>query len=164
VATLKTLTKPEFLAFYVAHVDPLSPGRRKVSVHMQSQIEPKEPSLEELAVSGLAAFLTEKDLSAPLPELQKIVAEAGVANGPAIGTGVRELLLGSGADEAKVDDAMAVGMKLLADQVAAMQTFVETSKATVVEDPIAFKASLPLSAGATPVHPLELYTDPTAKL
>ncbi|KAL5117480.1 metalloprotease [Pleosporales sp. CAS-2024a] len=173
------LTKKDMTDFYAHFISPASPKRSKLSVHLQAQSKPKEPTLDEAkksAVTVLQPILAAHKIEHKMEELQSRVKQAPSAD--AIPDTVFSYLDNSldttSATASQVVDEMkaALGMAdsgLPAEpdvlcKTADAKRASDASHPIIIQDVYAFKASMQLSAGVRPVKNLEEFVEVTEKL
>jgi insulysin len=172
---LAKLTKQAMTTFYASFISPASPTRSKLSVHLQAQSKPKEPSLDEKKASAVAALqviLTEHKLDAKLPDLTAAIKAAPSAD--AIPDAVAKFLsdvlklksdvAGKVLDEAKAamgvaDSGLAAEPKVLGDGDVDMEGAKDARTPVLVRDIHAWKAGMQVSKGVRPVRQLEEFVE-----
>lgn len=176
---LETLTKKDMMDFYAQYISPASPLRSKLSVHLQAQSKPKEPTLEEKkasAVSALQVILTQHQIDCKPEDLQTKINEASSAD--VIPVTVQKYLSGVLAlnedvaakilDEAKAalgvaDSGLPAEPEVLIENVN-VDKVVDAKHPVLIKDVHAWKASMQLSVGVRPIKPLEEYVEVAEKL
>lgn len=191
VENIEPLTKEDMLEFFRSYFLPSSPTRAKTSVWLVAQASAadlaantstaeKREKLVNVVSDLLGQLDVEADPAALTKQFEKIDVESGDTEGiiNAVGAYLREVA-GMAAEE--VDEVFEQGREVLtgvlpslgivAQDAQTNGTHEETlpngeasSKTVVIEDVKAFKASMPLSAGAKPVKDLSEFEELGAKL
>lgn len=187
VARIKPLTKADIVQFYDTHIDPSSEVRSKLSIHLLAKSSPSDVAKSmspEQQKEGLASMMAqllasggiEADVAKITTRLEGIDLSAG---NPAV---IVDAMVQYLKADAGLSEDQASAVKTQAETVmpqmlpqlgiqapqstesAGDSEDIKTKKATVIKDVHAWKASLALSAGATPVRDLSEYEDLEPKL
>lgn len=193
VENIEPITKEEMLEFFRTHYHPNSPTRAKASVHLIAQanaadIAAKTSSSEkrEKLVDTITQMLEQLGLEdTNVADLKQRMEKVDIASGDtkaimnAAGGYLKET---AGMAAEQVDQVLEQGQAVLASVLPSLgivsQKDAETdgqngevvtngeasSKTVVIEDVKAFKASMPLSAGARPIKDLSEFEELGAKL
>lgn len=191
VENIEPLTKADMIEFYNAYVLPSSPTRAKTSVHLIAQPQlpvadttpAKDPAEQAAALtSSLSDILSQLGVTVDNTTLTTRLGEVDVAGGDTdaiMGAVGGYLKLDAGLAEEQVEQIMAQGKMVLAqvlpqlgikpkasqpEEPAGDAEAEVPSKAIVITDVKAFKASMPVSAGARPVKDLSEFEDLEPKL
>lgn len=142
------------LALYRSHVDPSSPERAKVSVHLKSQ-KPRPAKISVAAMEAFAQKVAEKGYSVDEQAWRDALAADGDAPMDKFGKYWRDALL---AQAAAVPPSVAQGLTaevpMLLKQypaAGAAETLVPDERAVYIQDPKAFRATLPVSEKPRPL-------------
>lgn len=174
--------KQELVEFYSKYIDPASPHRAKLSVHLiaeKSTEKNKGPSLltpeqqKQTLIQNLTQFLVEAGVKAEAEVLSRYFKGVDILVPENIATAVASYLK----EDWKLTDAnivpiMEKGASLLKElhpQLVGDSTNSEEGEHTlkdsiVIEDVIAWKAGLTLTKAARPVRPLVEYEETESKL
>lgn len=188
VAHIKPLTKNHMIDFFQHYVEPTSPYRAKLSIHMVAQSSPKAVAgkmspeeQREKIVSLLGKSLTSMGIEAEGDKLTKNFSSVNVAGGDqkailhALSTYLRSLQT-SEDQIAKIIEQVqqllgtilpSLGIETqrdMEDGVSELPKAPEVKPATLIEDVHDYKASLAVSAGARPVTSLKEFEDVEPKL
>ncbi|KAH5216199.1 hypothetical protein HBI62_168920 [Parastagonospora nodorum] len=176
---LDKITKKDMVDFYAQYISPSSSKRSKLSVHLQAQSKPKEPTLDEKKKSALAAvqvILTEHKIEHKAEDLQAVVNNAPTAESLhdtfssyflealKITPDVASKVL----DETKAalgvaDTGLPAEPAVLGDSADA-KSVSDASHPVIIKDIHAFKANMQVSAGIRPVKNLEEFMEVSEKL
>ena len=142
------MTKDEVLALYRSHVDPSSPERAKVSVHLKSQ-KPRPTKISVAAMEAFAQKVAAKGYSVDEQAWRDALAADGDAPLDKFGKYWRDALL---AQAATVPPTVAQGLTaevptLLKQHPAADadERLEPDERAVFIQDPKAFRAMLPVT-------------------
>ncbi len=160
---LKTITKSEVLSLFTDFIDPTSPRRSKLSVHMR----PKKPALKRFSLAAAQGFLNLLRLrGVPVDEGQYLENSGREPPLDEMKAHWTDILLGpirtAKSDERQLDEANAQTLldefEKLAEQYPAVgDEKVELSPSVdFLTDPEVFKSKLRLSS---PVKPVEDFRD-----
>lgn len=179
VENLDKITKKDMVDFYAQYISPSSSKRSKLSVHLQAQSKPKEPTLDEKKKSAAAAvqvILTEHKIEHKAEDLQAVVNKASTADSlpDTISSYFRDALKISPDVASKVLDetkaALGVADSGLPAEPAVLshtadaKSVSDASHPVIIKDIHAFKANMQLSAGVRPVKNLEEFVEVSEKL
>ena len=191
VSHLKPLTKSDLIDFFNHYINPTSPSRAKLSVHMIAQSSPKEVAgttspaeQKEKVISMLAKYLTALGIDADHEKLAIHLDSVDVAGGDQAGIiAAVATYLDQDAQipEEDASQVLAQGQQLLStvlpglgievkqtvDGVDGVEELPEApivKKTTFVENVREFKASLPMTAARGPVVDLSVFGDAEPKL
>jgi insulysin len=167
---ITALTKKDMTDFYAHYISTTSPARAKLSVHLQAQSKPKEPSLQEkkdAAVTALTALFAEHKITTADADAVKtsIAAVSSPSEIPtALSAYLDSLSLASETKDTVLDGAKAaLGV---ADAGLPAEPKVEgdgesegAGQPVLIKDVYAWKAGMQVSAGVKPVRPLEEFVD-----
>jgi insulysin len=165
--------------FYAHFISPSSSKRSKLSVHLQAQSKPKEPTLDEKKQSAIAALqviLTEHKIEYKADDLQSLVNNASTADAlpDTFTTYFHDVLkitpevAGTVLDETKAalgvaDSGLPAEPEVLSGNADAKNVS-NASHPVIIKDIYAFKASMQVSAGVRPVKALEEFVEVSEKL
>ena len=191
VSYLKPLTKSDLIDFFQHYINPTSPSRAKLSVHMIAQSSPKEVAgntspaeQKEKVITMLAKYLTALGIDADQEKLVQRFEAVDVAGGDQAGiTAAVAKYLDQDAEMPEEDSSqvLAQGQQLLStvlpglgievkqtiDGVDGVEELPEApvvKKTTFVEDVREFKAGLPMTVARKPVVDLSEFWDAEPKL
>ena len=186
VEHLKPLKKEDMIAFFNHHIDPASPNRAKLSVHMIAKSSPKAVSEDispaeqrEKVISLLSKYLTSSGLNADPSVLLKRFEAVDLPNGdiPAMLAAVAGYLENDlKAPSDIIEQILEQGQQLLGTVLPSLGIEVKTTDTedlpkaprmkdtTLVEDVYGYKASLPVSEGPRPVCDLAEFEETESKL
>ncbi|KAH7071172.1 Metalloenzyme, LuxS/M16 peptidase-like protein [Paraphoma chrysanthemicola] len=176
---LDKLTKKDMTNFYAHYISPSSSKRSKLSVHLQAQSKPKEPTLDEKkasAVSALQVILSEHKIEPKLEEMQTRINDTSSAE--AIPEAVSTYLSGVLTLEKEVADKILDETKAalgvadsglpaepeVLDETADMESVTDASHPVLIKDMHAWRASMQVSAGVRPVRNLDEFVEVAEKL
>lgn len=156
--------------FYAHYISTASPSRAKLSVHLQAQSKPKEPSLQEkkdAAVTALTALFAEQkittaDTDAVKTSINAVTSPSEIPE--ALSTYLDSLSLAKETKETVLDGAKAaLGV---ADAGLPAEPKAESDgeskgagQPVLIQDVYAWKAGMQVSAGVKAVRPLEEFVD-----
>lgn len=176
---LEKLTKKDMIDFFAHYISPSSSKRSKLSVHLQAQSKPKEPTLEEKkasAIASLQVILTEHKIELKLDELQTRVDNATSADAipEAISTYLSDVLklgpdvAGKVLDETKAalgvaDSGLPAEPEVLSE-TADVESVSDATHPVIIKDIHAFKMGMQVSVGVKPVRNLEDFVEVAEKL
>ncbi|KAF9691240.1 hypothetical protein EKO04_010895 [Ascochyta lentis] len=168
------LTKQDLTAFYAHYISTTSPHRAKLSVHLQAQSKPKEPSLEEKkqsATAALTVLLTEHnittDADAAKSHIQSAPSAAAIPDALAAYLATLSLdntLSATILDSAKAALGLADAGLPAEPQVKDAPTPAGAGQPVLIRDVHAWKAGMQVSAGVKPVRPLEEFVEIAERL
>jgi insulysin len=176
---LDKLTKKDMTEFYAHYISTSSSKRSKLSVHLQAQSKPKEPTLDEKKASAIAAIqviLTEHKIEPKVTELQTSINDTSSAEAipEAVSTylsGVLQLkqdVAEKVLDETKaalgVADSGLPAEPAVLNKIADVESVTDASHPVLIKDIYAFKAGMQVSAGVRPVRNLEEFVEVAEKL
>jgi insulysin len=167
------------IEFYAHYISTSSSKRSKLSVHLQAQSKPKEPTLDEKKASAIAAIqviLTEHKIEPKVAELQTSINDTSSAEAipEAVSTylsGVLQLkqdIAEKVLDETKAalgvaDSGLPAEPEVL-NKIADVESVTDASHPVLIKDIYAFKAGMQVSAGVRPVRNLEEFVEVAEKL
>ncbi|KAJ4314445.1 metalloprotease [Neodidymelliopsis sp. IMI 364377] len=166
------LTKQDLTAFYAQYISTASPDRAKLSVHLQAQSKPKEPTLDErkqAALASLTVMLNEQKIT---PDTDAINSHLSSASSPtAIPDAVAAYLATLSLDDtttATILDSAKAALGI-ADAGLPAEPAVETQAAgakqpVLIRDVHAWKAGMQVSTGVKPVRALEEFVEIAERL
>jgi len=168
------LTKKDLTDFYAHYISTASPHRAKLSVHLQAQSKPKEPTLDEKKHAGIAALtiiLNEHKIEANADEIKSRVESVASAEAipEAVSTYLSTLSLDKETTATILDSAKAaLGIAdagLPAEpEVKADAGSSGAGQPVLIKDVHAWKAGMQVSAGVKPVRPLEEFVEIAERL
>jgi insulysin len=176
---LDTITKKDMVDFYAQYISTSSSKRSKLSVHLQAQSKPKEPTLDEKKASAIAALqviLTEHKIEPKTEELQTRINGTASADAfpETISTYLRCVLELKQAVAEKVLDEIKAALGVadsglpaepaVLSDTADVQSMTDASHPVIIKDIHAFKAGMQVSAGVRPVRNLEEFVEVAEKL
>ena len=191
VSYLKPLTKSDLIDFFQHYINPTSPSRAKLSVHMIAQSSPKEVAgiispaeQKEKVMTMLAKYLTALGIDADQEKLVKRFDGVDVAGGDQAGIiAAVARYLDEDAEMAQEDSSqvLAQGQQLLStilpglgievkqtvdgvDGVEELPEAPPVKKTTLIENVRGFKAGLPMTVARKPVTDLNEFLDTEPKL
>ena len=191
VSHLKPLTKSDLIEFFNYYIDPTSPSRAKLSVHMIAQSSPKEvagnisPAKQKETLSTtLGKYLSVMGIDTDQEKLSECLAGVDVAGGDQAGiidAVARYLEEDTEMAEEEAKEVLAQGQQLLGTILPGLGIQVKPSvdgvdgvedlpeappvkKTTLIENVRAFKAGLQLTTGRKPVTDLSEFLDTEPKL
>ena len=191
VSYLKPLTKSDLIEFFKHYINPTSPSRAKLSVHMIAQSSPKEVAgnispaeQKEKVMTMLAKYLTAMGIDADQEKLVKRFDGVDVAGGDQAGIiAAVATYLDEDAEMAEEDSSqvLAQGQQLLStilpglgievkqtvdgvDGVEELPEAPPVKKTTLIENVREFKAGLPMTVARKPVTELSEFLDTEPKL
>lgn len=176
---LDKLTKKDMTDFYGLYISPSSAHRSKLSVHLQAQAKPKEPTLDESKASAVAALkiiLAEHKIDSNDDALQdRINATSSAEAVPEtvstylssdlkLTQDVADKVL----DETKAalgvaDSGLPAEPEVLKES-AGVKSVTDASQPVLIKDIHAWKAGMQVSAGVRPVRKLEEFVEVVEKL
>lgn len=164
---------------YSHYISPSSSKRSKLSVHLQAQSKPKEPTLDEKkasAIASLQVILTEHKIEPKLEDLQSRINDASSADAipEVISTYLTSVLRLEQTVAAKVldetkaalgvaDSGLPAEPEVLSDTADA-RSVSDALHPVLIKDIHAFKASMQVSAGVRPVRSLDEFVEIGEKL
>lgn len=176
---LDKLTKKDMTDFYAHYISPSSSKRSKLSVHLQAQSKPKEPTLDEKkasAISALQVILSEHKIESKLDELQTRINDTSSAEAipEAVSTYLGDVLTlekevaDKVLDETKAalgvaDSGLSAEPEVL-DETADVESVTDASHPVLIRDMHAWRASMQVSAGVRPVRNLDEFVEVVEKL
>lgn len=185
VEHLKPLGKQDMIDFFQHYIQPTSPARAKLSVHMIAQSSPKaiagtmsaEEQKEKL-ISMLGKYLTSVGVDADTDQLSKRFEPVDVAGGdqPAIIGAISSYLQNdAGVPQQSLTAVVEQGQQLLGTVLPSLGIEVkveetdlppapEVKPTTLIEDVFDYKSRLAVSEGPRPVRDLKEYEELEAKL
>jgi insulysin len=147
VEQIKQTTKQEIINVFMRYIHPSSTTRRKLSIHMDSQVKPAEDPTTR--AKKLMEALVGKDVVVPEDELKALLATN--PDVPAVQAFARECITKSSVNE----DLPALDALVSALAEPSKETTATVRESNVfVEDIVGWKASLQASAAARPVEAL----------
>lgn len=168
------LTKKDMTDFYAHYISTTSSQRAKLSVHLQAQSKPKEPSLSEkkdAATAALTALFAEHKITSDTEAVKtRIDAVTSAVEIPAaLSTYLDSLSLGKETRDTIFDSAKAALGVADAGLPAEPKTDSEAQGAgagqpVLITDVYAWKAGMQVSAGVKPVRPLEEFVEIVERL
>ncbi|KAL8936946.1 MAG: hypothetical protein Q9211_003934 [Gyalolechia sp. 1 TL-2023] len=185
VANLKPLSKQDMIDFFKQYIDPVSPSRAKLSVHMIAQSSPKAlagnmsaAEQKEKLVAMLGKYLTSVGVNTDTEDLCACFESVDVAGGDqtaiiaAISSYLRD---GKEVPDDRLTAVMEQGQQLLGTVLPGLGIEVKVEETdlppaptvketTLIEDVFDYKSRLALSAGPRPVRDLKEYEEMEAKL
>ena len=191
VSHLKPLTKSDLIEFFNHYINPSSPSRAKLSVHMIAQTSPKgvaghisPTEQKEKVLSMLGKYLTAMGIEADQEKLVKRLDGVDVAGGDQAGIidaiaryldedaevaeeEANEVLLQGQQVLGTVLPGLGIEVKQAVDGVNGVEDLPEAppvKKTTLIENVRDFKAGLQLTAGRKPVTDLSNFLDTESKL
>jgi insulysin len=165
--------------FYAHYISPSSSKRSKLSVHLQAQSKPKEPTLDEKKTSTIASLqviLTEHKIEPKLQQLQTNINASSSADAipDAVATYLSSVLNLEPAVAEKVLDETKAAMGVadsglpaepeVLNKTADVYSVTDASHPVLITDIHAFKAGMQVSAGVRPVRNLEEFVEVAEKL
>ncbi|KAL9018416.1 MAG: hypothetical protein Q9185_004259 [Variospora sp. 1 TL-2023] len=185
VEHLKPLGKPDMIDFFNHYIQPTSPSRAKLSVHMIAQSSPKaiagtisaEEQKEKL-ISMLGKYLTSVGVDTDTDQLSKRFEYVDVAGGDQtaiIGAISSYLQNDAGVPQQSLTAVVEQGQQLLGTVLPSLGIEVkveetdlppapEVKPTTLIEDVFDYKSRLAVSEGPRPVRDLKEYEELEAKL
>ncbi|KAL6722042.1 metalloprotease [Lecanora helva] len=188
---IKRLSKSEMLEFFNLYLNPTSPARAKLSVHMIAQSTPKTvignmtpAEQREKVIATIGKYLTAMGVEADLEKLTSRMETVDVVGGDQAGI-VDAMAVYLEEDAGLVEDevsqvleqgqqllgtilpSLGIEVKQVVDGIDGVEELPEapTVKATTfIEDARDYKASMPLTAGRRPVKDLSEFEDTEPKL
>ena len=191
VSYLKPLTKSDLITFFSHYINPTSPSRAKLSVHMKAQSSPKEVAgnispaeQKDKVTTMLAKYLTALGVEADQEKLVKRLDGVDVAGGDQAGIIAAVAKYLDQDAELPEDDSrqvLAQGQQLLGTILPGLGIEVKQSvdgvdgveelpeaplvkKTTFIEDVREFKAGLPMTVARKPVVDLSEFGETEPKL
>jgi insulysin len=169
------LTKKDLTDFYAHYISTSSTQRAKLSVHLQAQSKPKEPTLDEkkqAAIAALSVILTEQKITPDTSSIQSHIDNVSSAEGiaDAVSAYLSTLSLDKSTTDTMLDSAKAaLGV---ADAGLPAEPEVKNDAASssgagqpvLIKDVYAWKAGMQVSAGVRPVRPLEEFVEIAERL
>ena len=191
VSHLKPLTKSDLIEFFDHYINPTSPSRAKLSVHMIAQSSPKEAAgdispaeQQEKVISTIGKYLTVMGIDADQTKLTKRFDGVDVTGGDQAGiidAVARYLDEDAELNEEEANEVLVQGQELLGTVLPSLGIEVKQAvdgvdgeeelpeappvkKTTFIENVREFRAALPLTAGRKPVTDLSEFLDTESKL
>ena len=191
VSHLKPLTKSDLIEFFSHYINPTSPSRAKLSVHMIAQTSPKgvvgnmsPTEQKEKVLSTLGKYLTAMGIDVDQDKLTKRLDSVDVVGGDQAGIvdavaryldedaemaeeEANEVLLQGQQLLGTVLPGMGIELKQAVDGVNGVEDLPEAppvKKTTLIENVRDFKAGQQLTAGRKPVTDLSNFLDTESKL
>lgn len=164
--------------FYANYISTSSPQRAKLSVHLQAQAKPKEPTLEEKAsaAAALKIILTECKITADDEALQPLISDVSSADSipDTIATYLSShLKLEKEVADKVLDEAKAVlgvadsglpAKPQAPNKTADVEIIVDAFHPILIKDVHGWKASMQVSSGVRPTKNLEDFVEVAEKL
>jgi insulysin len=168
--------------FFAHCIDPSSPHRAKLSVHLIAQAKPEEASIEDKRTEAIAALTTilQEEKLTPVPEKLEARLESCSTNDSVISAvsahlvedvklekeKLNKVLDGAKATLglAKVDEALKDPEVLQSGNVAKKGEDGSGTAPVIITDVHAFKTGLLLSTGMKPVRDLSEFVEDSSKL
>ena len=176
---IRKLTKQDMQEFYARYIDPESPTRAKLSIHLNAQkvVEAETSSEEqrEQLVGMLTKYLTAQGAEVQKDRLQSEMSKTAPHDQAGIVAACRAAV-GSSLPESKLDEVVTelekaipqvfVALKIKApeQEVNGAEELPKVKEPVVIEDVHHWKASLPVSAGTLPVEDIKRFQDFESKL
>ena len=162
---IENVTKNEVLELFRSHVDPSSPERAKLSVHLKSQ-KPRPAKISVAAMEAFAQKVAEKGYAVDEEAWRDALASDGDAALDEFGKYWRDALLAQAATvPPTVAQSLTAEVPVLLKQYPAVDDSAEQAavleKAVIVTDAKAFRASLPVNERPRPI--VEWGDFPTSK-
>lgn len=161
--------------FYAHYISTSSPHRAKLSVHLQAQSKPKEPTLEEkkqAAFASLSVILGEHKIESNAEDVKARIND--VPSAETIPDTVADYLGTLSLDKETADKILDSAKAALgvADAGLPAEPEVKEDAASasgagqpvLIKDVYAWKAGMQVSAGVKPVKPLENFVDIAERL
>lgn len=169
------LTKKDLTDFYAHYISTSSPHRAKLSVHLQAQSKPKEPTLDEkkeAAIAALSVIFSEQKIEASTEDVKSRINDVSSAEAipDAVATYLNTLSLDKETTDKILDSAKAaLG---IADAGLPAEPEVKSDAASasgagqpvLIKDVYAWKAGMQVSAGVKSVRPLEEFVEIAERL
>ena len=150
VEQIKQTTKQEVIDVFMRYIHPSSPTRRKLSIHMDSQIKPTEDPVAR--AKTLMETLAGKSVVVPEEDWKQLLASQPSVE--AVQTFARECIKAS---EVSEEDKTSLDALVSALAEPPRETTARVRESNVlIEDIIGWKASLQCSAAARPIEALEV--------
>ena len=191
VEHLKPLTKSEMIDFFNHYIDPTSPNRAKLSVHMIAQASPKSVignmspvEQKEKVISTIGKYITAMGVQMDADKLNKRFDEVDVVGGDQ--AGIIEVVghylqEEAGLTEDEISQVLEQGQQLLGtvlpslgievkqtvdgvDGVEELPEAPPVKQTTMIDNVREFKASMELTPGRRPVKALSEFEDIESKL
>jgi len=170
VETIREITKNEMIDFYNKYIDPSSPGRSKVSVHLHAAAKPDSAEMKPVLAKTISEQISKLGITVDVQGLTAALADVDISKSD----GILSAVVGHIEKTQKVaEDTLSAlkeqGQKLMkglpqfggsANDAEDLGDFGED----ITEDIASFKAGLEISRGARPVKPLEMFEETTVKL
>lgn len=169
------LNKKDVTDFYAHFISTSSPHRAKLSVHLQAQSKPKEPTLDEkkkAAVTALSVILGEYKVEFNAEDVKSCIHDVPSAEAipDVVSTYLSTLPLDKEAP-GKILDSMKAALGI-ADAGLPAEPEVKDNAASssgagqpvLIKDVYAWKAGMQVSAGVRPVKPLENFVEIAERL
>lgn len=150
VEQIKQTTKQEIIDVFMRYIHPSSPTRRKLSIHMDSQVKPTEDPATR--ATALMESLVAKNVVVPEEPLKQLTASQPSVD--AVQAFARECIKAS-----EIKEEERTSLDVLVDALAEppKETTARIRDSNVfIEDIVGWKASLQCSAAARPVEALEV--------
>jgi len=167
------------VAFYAHYISPSSPQRSKLSVHLQAQSKPKEPTLDEKKASAIAVLqviLTEHKIESKPEDIKSAINNASSAESipESVFTYLNGTLELAGDVKDKVLDETKAALGVADSGLPAEPEVLDVAKdvgnvsdashPVIIKDIYAWKAGMQVSAGVRPVRKLEEFVEVAEKL
>ena len=160
IENIKTISRDELLAFYDQYINPSSPHRSVLSIHVQSQITHEPPDFHQQLAEGIRLFIAQEGFDIPPSEVAEVVK--GDTN--RIPQEIMALLIKHGYDKDLAMKSMAKGSTMLEAQIAANGTSVGETRASFnvlkevkIDDIRKFRSTLTVGDKPLPIQPLETF-------
>ncbi|KAK5085689.1 metalloprotease [Lithohypha guttulata] len=178
VESIRKLSKQDMQDFFHQFIDPQSPTRAKLSVHLVAQkvakLETSPADQKQQLAEMLSQYLTGQGAQVESAALQSSFSDIEVHDQAGV-LAACKTSIGSALPENKRDEVLQglekalpqvfVGLKIQApEKVEQLETALETPKAVVIEDVHRWKAGLQVSAGVVPVTDIKDFQDFESKL
>ncbi|EXJ84618.1 insulysin [Capronia epimyces CBS 606.96] len=164
VAVIRQLTKDDIKAFFAQYIDPQSPTRAKVSVHLEAQAL-KAP-VEQLPADKrdeLVKVLKSLDVDVDEAKLKTRFAKVDLADETSVVGAIQEYL-GTSVSDSKTEE-IREKLKELTPKIKPVEAPNNTAAIPVViTDPYRWKAGLQVSQGPTAIEDVRAYEDLESKL
>ena len=160
IENIKAISKDELLAFFDKYINPASPHRSVLSVHVKSQIAHQPPDFHQQLADNIRLFIAQEGFDIPPSE----VAEVVKGDTSQIPQKILALIIKHGYDKDLAMKSVAKGSAILEAQIAATavpsgdgQVSANLLKEVKIDDIRKFRATLRVGEQPLPVQPLETF-------
>lgn len=157
---MKTISKNELLVFFDKYINPASPHRSVLSVHVKSQIAYQLPDFQQQLADNIRLFIAQEGFDIPPSDVAEVVKE----DTSRIPQEILALIIKHGYDKDLAIKSMEKGSAMLEAQISANAA--STGKGEIsanvlnevkIDDIQKFRATLRVGEQPLPIQPLETF-------